>query len=56
MESSSLEVFKKMTGYGTQCHGLVDEEMLGHRLNLMFKDPFQPSSFRELKITIRMHE
>lgn len=29
----SLKVFKKKTGGGTQCHGLVDEEVLGHRLD-----------------------
>lgn len=39
MESPSLEVFNKSLD-GTQCHGLVDEEMLGYRLDSMISRVF----------------
>lgn len=35
-----LDVFKKKTGHGTQCQGLLDEEVLGHRLALMISKIF----------------
>lgn len=37
VESPSPAMFKKKTGRGSQCHGLLDEEVLGHRLYLMIQ-------------------
>lgn len=36
----ALEMCFKKTGHGTQCHGIVDEEVLAHRLDLVISKVF----------------
>lgn len=40
VESPSLEVLKKKTGCGIQCHGLIDKAVSGQKLDLMISRSF----------------